>query len=50
MAPLEQRDRQPRFQLAHRIADSRGNAMQLLGGTGKAAVTRHGINHFKGII
>ncbi len=50
MTPLEQRYRQPRFQLTHRVTDRRGNAMQLLGGAGKAAVTRHGINHFKGII
>ena len=49
MLPFEQRNRQPGFQLAHRIADGRGHAMQLLRGGAETAGARYGVYHFKRI-
>ncbi|WP_304485903.1 hypothetical protein, partial [Pseudoxanthomonas sp. KAs_5_3] len=48
--PFKQRNGQPFLKLTHRIADCRGDAVQLLRCTAKAAVARNSIDHFKRII
>ena len=49
VTPLKQRYRQPLLQLTHGVADGGRDAMQLLRCSAEAAVTRHGIHHFKRI-